>query len=82
MKSIRVYTYSTVEEQDRTDRSSKPNAIRIENALPIIIDTAQFIEVQKIMNERKQTGKKSNYLCRLMYCECGAKMHAIKSTRK
>lgn len=78
-----VYTYSTVEEQDRSDRRTKPNAIRIENALPIIIDKAQFEEVQKIMNERKQTGKKSNYLCSgLVYCECGAKMHAIKSTRK
>ena len=78
-----VYVYSTTEEKDRADRRTKPNAIRIENALPIIIDKAQFNEVQKIMNERKQTGKKAGYLCSgLVYCQCGAKMHAMKSSRK
>lgn len=78
-----VYVYSTKEESNRADRRSKPNAIRIENALPIIIDKAQFEEVQKIMNERKQTGKKAGYLCSgLVYCECGAKMHGMKSERK
>lgn len=41
------------------------------------------MEVQNIMNNRKQIGKKSNYLCSgLVYCECGAKMHGMKSTRK
>ena len=74
-----VYMYSTKEEENRVDRRTKPNAIRIENALPIIIDKAQFDEVQKIMKERKQTGMKSNYLCSgLVYCECGSKMHALK----
>lgn len=35
------------------------------------------------MNERKQTGKKSNYLCSgLVFCECGAKMHGMTSKRK
>lgn len=78
-----VYTYSPTEEKSRADRRTKPNAIRIENALPIIIDKAQFNEVQKIMNERKQTGKKAGYLCSgLVYCQCGAKMHAMKSSRK
>ena len=78
-----VYTYSTEEESNRADRRTKPNAIRIENALPIIIDKAKFMEVQNIMNSRKQTGKKSNYLCSgLVYCECGAKMYGMKSTRK
>ena len=78
-----VYVYSTEEEHNRADRRTKPNAIRIENALPVIIDRAQFDEVQKIMNERKQTGKKANYLCSgLVYCECGAKMHGMKSKRK
>lgn len=78
-----VYVYSTTEERSRADRRTKPNAIRIENALPIIIDKATFDEVQKIMNERKQTGKKAGYLCSgLVYCECGAKMHGMKSTRK
>lgn len=78
-----VYAYSPTQEKDRKDRRTKPNAIRIENALPIIIDKAQFNEVQKIMSERKQTGKKADYLCSgLVYCECGAKMHAMKSERK
>lgn len=78
-----VYVYSTTEEKNRADLREKPNAIRIENALPIIIDKAQFEEVQKIMSERKQTGKKAGYLCSgLVYCECGAKMHGMKSERK
>ena len=35
------------------------------------------------MNERKQTGKKANYLCSgLVFCECGAKMHGMTSKRK
>ena len=78
-----VYTYSQEEETNRSDRRNKPNAIRIENALPTIISKAQFAEVQRIMNERKQTGKKSNYLCSgLVFCECGAKMHGMTSKRK
>lgn len=78
-----VYVYSLKQEKNRADRRTKPNAIRIENALPIIIDKAQFDEVQKIMNERKQSGKKAEYLCSgLIYCECGAKMHGMKSERK
>ena len=78
-----VYAYSPKEERRRIDRRDKPNAIRIENALPIIIDKAHFLEVQKIMAEKKQTGKKAGYLCSgLVYCECGAKMHGMKSKRK
>lgn len=78
-----VYAYSVEEEKDRANRRQKPNAIKIENALPVIIDKAIFEEVQKIMNERKQTGKKAGYLCSgLVYCECGAKMHGMKSVRK
>lgn len=83
VKYTGVYLYSTKEETNRADRRTKPNAIRIENALPIIIDKALFEEVQKIMSERKQTGKKAGYLCSgLVYCECGAKMHGMKSNRK
>lgn len=78
-----IYTYSQEEETKRSDRRNKPNAIRIENALPTIISKAQFAEVQRIMNERKQTGKKANYLCSgLVFCECGAKMHGMTSKRK
>ena len=78
-----VYAYSPEEEKTRADRRSKPNAIKIENALPIIIDKAMFEEVQRIMSERKQSGRRAGYLCSgLVYCECGAKMHAQKSSRK
>ena len=78
-----VYLYSPTEASSRADRRQKPDAIRIENALPIIISRAQFEEVQKIMNERKQTGRKSDYMCSgLVYCRCGAKMHGMTSKRK
>ena len=78
-----VYMYSMIEEEYRADRRTKPNAIRIENALPVIISRAQFEEVQRIMNERKQTGKKAGYLCSgLVYCRCGAKMHGSSPERK
>lgn len=78
-----VYLYSTEEETQRKDRRTKPNAIRIENALPVIIEKELFQEVQKIMNERKHVGRKADYLCSgLVYCACGSKMHALKSQRK
>ncbi len=78
-----VYLYSQDNEKERGQRRSKPNAIRIENAIPAIIDKETFMEVQKIMSERKQTGQKSDYLCSgLVYCSCGAKMHAAKSSNK
>ncbi|HBV51644.1 MAG TPA: hypothetical protein DEF06_05120 [Clostridiales bacterium] len=78
-----VYLYSVEEEKSRKDRRTKPNAIRIENAVPVIIEKGLFQEVQKIMSERKHAGRKSEYLCSgLVYCSCGAKMHGIKSTRK
>jgi len=78
-----VYVYSPIQEKNRADRRSKPNAIRIENALPAIVSKAQFEEVQRIMSERKQTGKKTENLCRgLVYCKCGAKMHSSISGKK
>lgn len=83
IKYTGTYVYSPQEEKSRANRRSKPHAIRIENALPAIIDKTLFQEVQRIMDERKQTGKKAGYLCSgLVYCECGAKMHGMKSTRK
>lgn len=64
-----TYTFAPQQEKRREDRRSKPNAIRIEDALPKIISKAQFMEVQRIMTERKQTGKKAGYLCiGLVYC--------------
>ena len=78
-----VYVYTQEEEPDRGNRRAKVNAIRKENALPVIISKAQFMEVQQIMKQRKHSGRKSNYLCSgLVYCECGAKMHGMTSKRK
>lgn len=78
-----VYLYSPTEASNRADRRQKPEAIRIENAMPAIISRSQFEEVQKIMNERKQTGRKADYMCSgLVYCRCGAKMHGMTSRRK
>lgn len=78
-----VYLYSIDEESNRKDRRTKPNAIRIEGAIPVIVEKELFWEVQKIMDERKHVGRKSEYLCSsLVYCSCGAKMHGIKTTRK
>lgn len=78
-----VYVYTQEEESDRGNRRAKVNAIRKENALPVIISKAQFMEVQQIMKQRKHSGRKSNYLCSgLVYCECGAKMHGMTSKRK
>lgn len=78
-----TYAYSLNEEKNRSERRRKPNAVRIENAFPAIIDIKTFQEVQKIMDERKHVGKQNTYLCSgLVYCSCGAKMHALTSRRK
>lgn len=79
-----TYTYSMNQEKVRSRRREKPNAIKIENALPAIIDRALFDEVQKIMGTRKQVGTKSDYLCSgLVYCgNCGAKMYGSTTRRK
>lgn len=83
IKYTGTYVYSPQEGNNRSDRRQKPNAIRIENALPAIIDITLFQEVQRIMEERKQTGKKAGYLCSgLVYSGWGAKMHGMRSTRK
>ena len=35
------------------------------------------------MDGRRQTGRKSNYMCSgLVYCQCGARMHGMTSRRK
>lgn len=79
-----VYKYSITQENNRNLRRTKPNAIRVEGALPQIINKDIFMEVQKIMDGRKQTGKKSNYLCSgLVYCgNCGSKMYGTTTHRK
>lgn len=80
---IGEYSYTLVEESDREARRAKKNAIIIPGAVPQLIPTDLFERVQKKMKSRKNIGKKSTYLCSgLVYCSCGAKMHALKSTRK
>lgn len=78
-----TYLYSLTQEKNRKDRRTKPNAIRIEGAIPAIVSRETWEEVQTIMNERVQ-GTKSKYRCSgLVYCGCcGAKMHVYTSTRK
>lgn len=73
-----VYLYTPHEEEKRADRRTKPNAIRIEGGMPVIISKEVFDKVQEIMRARKRTGAKGEYLCsRIVYCgNCGAKMHA------
>lgn len=79
-----TYTYSMNQEKIRSRRREKPNAIKIENALPAIVGKALYDEVQNIMNARKQVGMKSEYLCSgLVYCGiCGAKMYGSTTRRK
>ena len=78
-----VYLYCQQDGKNQPDRRAKATAIRIENALPIIISKAQFEEVKQIMTTRKQVGRgKAGYLCSgLVYCTCGAKMHGLSPTR-
>lgn len=78
-----TYVYSVDEEKNRTDRRTKPNAIRIENAFPAILTKEEFAEVKKIMKSHKLKSNPNTYLCSgLVYCSCGAKMHVFKSTNK
>ena len=78
-----VYAYSPEEEKSREARRSKPNAIRVEGAVPPIVTKEVFDKVQKIMEGRKHMGRKGNYLCSgLVYCQCGARMQAMTTHRK
>lgn len=77
-----VYLYTVNANQSREDNRNKEGAIRIEGAIPKIIDRELFEEVKTIMEGRKHVGRKGNYLCGgLVYCgNCGAKMHATTTT--
>ena len=76
-----VYIYTPVQAKGKAAQRAKnsPDAIRVEGAIPQIIEREKFEEVQKIMATRKHSGRHAEYLCsRLVYCaECGAPMHAI-----
>ena len=77
-----TYVYSVTEEKDRAARRSKPNAIRIENAIPSIIDKETFVEAQKILSEHKHSGLQKHPCSGLVYCSCGAKMYISHTERK
>lgn len=80
-----VYTYTQTEEKDREQRREKANAIRIENALPAIIEKEVWMQVNDAMQARRHVGRnRGKYLCSgLVYCgKCGAKMHASTTRSK
>ena len=72
-----IYVYSVEGCRHRKTRLETQDAIRLDGAIPAIVDKNTFFEVQKIMDDRKQTGKNpGTYLCSgLVYCQCGEKMH-------
>ncbi|MFQ9952004.1 MAG: recombinase family protein [Clostridium sp.] len=61
-----LYAYSPVQAKNRADRRAKPDSIKIENALPVIISKAQSMEVQKIMNAKKRIDEKKRQYDTLM----------------
>lgn len=77
-----TYLYCLDEEKGRSKRRTKPNAIRIEGAIPEIIPREIFEKAQEVMRSRARSGpaRKSPY-SGLVYCECGAKMHHNKTKR-
>lgn len=78
-----TYIYSLNEELNRSNRRTKPNAIRIENALPAIIDKDTFDQAQNIMASRTHSGHVKHRCSGIVYCsECGSKMHFYHTERK
>ncbi len=72
-KYIGVYVFSL--DGTRTRHADTSECIRIEDAIPPIIDKELFDLVQKMRGRRKLT--MNNYLTKgLVYCECGNKMRA------
>lgn len=78
-----TYVYALVSQQK--NRRAKENAIRIDDAIPPIIDRETWEKVQDIMTKRKIAGVESeqpNMLKGLVYCgNCGAKMHLSYSKK-
>ena len=59
-----IYVYSVEGCRHRKSRLETQDAIRLDGAIPAIVDKNTFFEVQKIMDDRKQTGKNpGTYLC-------------------
>ena len=79
-----IYVYSLEGCRHRKEREESENIIRIDGGIPAIVDKNTFDEVQKIMDSRKQCGRKQNeFLCSgLVYCKCGAKMHVHRSPNR
>lgn len=79
-----TYVYCEKEPENREERRSKPNAIRIYDAFPAIVDYDTWTQAQNIINSRRHSGPSHKHRCSgLVYCaECGAKMYLHRSTRK
>lgn len=77
-----TYVYSINEESDRRNRRAKPNAIRIQDAFPAIISKDEYEEIRNILESRKRAGHPKHRLSGLVFCECGAKMHLYRTSRK
>ena len=76
-----TYLYSPIEEKDRKERRTKPNAIRVYDAFPAIVDYDTYNKAQAVMAQRKWK-RRSKYWCSgIVYCECGAPMYAQTSTK-
>lgn len=78
------YTGTYVYSMEPHARRDKSEAFRLPDAHPAIVTRQEFEEVRRIMEARKHTGKQAKrvYICSgLVYCECGAPMHANTATR-
>ncbi len=77
-------TYVYAIQTEKHNRRDKNNAIRIDNAMPAIVTHEEWEKVQKIMSERKQSGRSAaNPYKGLVYCgKCGSKMYAHTSVSK
>ena len=81
-KYIGRYVYYPV----GTSKQKLSDPIVVDDAIPAIVDKVTFMEVQKIMNERKTTGRtvavEPYLLSGLLYCgECGSPMSGHRSTK-
>lgn len=74
-----TYLYVVNESINREESRQKKDAIRIDGAIPAIVSREMWETVQKIMEQRKNTGKKAEHLLSgLAVCgECGAPMHCV-----
>jgi len=76
--------YSLIKEKGRSRKNpKKKNALRVEGALPVIIERETWQKVQDIMAGRSRKHPNATYWCSgLVYCgRCNSKMHVQKVTK-